>query len=266
MADTVFEGYCLSELLARMGEGQRLPVSAVWAVGKAVAHALSENHARADEEGNPQPVLHLLLSPDSVWIGPAGEVRLLDPGESASSAFQSEFDAPEQKLGQRLTPRTDTYRAGRLLIYLLSGDLFEGLSADAVRVLEECVIADSKRRKITCEELEQWCRHFDPNENGEKALADLIQIYKKPIQPDVIPEPPPEAKPEENASKQKPPLRILSNDPAIQQPARLSTAAALLVALVTAALVYGAGLLLAGRWQKRSPNPAKTPAHAILAP
>lgn len=228
-----------------MGEGQRLPARAVWALGKGVARALSQMHAKEDEEGNAAPELHLRLGPDFVWIGENGQASLLCAKEHPEAVQTPGFEAPEQmREGQKLSQRTDTYRLGRLLTYLLAGD-FKGLDIEAVRVLEASLIADSKQRRLTCEEFEQWCLHFDPNGEGERDLAALLLEYRLPIPLNLppAPEPEPELEPEAPLKSEK----IASNRLAIQPPARISRTASLLIAIATAALVYGAGLHWANR-------------------
>lgn len=248
-----------------MGEGQRLPARAVWALGKNLAHALSQMHVRLDEEGNAAPELHLRVGPDFVWIGENGQASLLCAKEHPEAVQMPGFEAPEQmREGQKLSQRTDTYRLGRLLTYLLAGD-FKGLDIEAVRVLEASLIADSKRRRLTCEEFEQWCSHFDPNGEGERDLAALLLEYKLPIPLNLPPAPEPVSEPEAPPKSQE--LKIASNRLAIQAPARISRKASLLIAIATAALVYGAGLHWANRLLFRyRASPAKSPVHAIPAP
>lgn len=237
MVDALNAGLSLLELGKRMGEGERLPMPAVWAVGKAVAHALSARHAHLDEEGNPAPLLHLHLCPALVWIAPDGRAALLEakPGDEATED-ERRFEAPEQARGERVTPRTDVYRLGRFLCVLLGGEL-GGADPEMVRALETSLLADAGRRRMTCEELEQWCSHFDPMDEGRRVLLRLLEAHRFPREPEAMPLPEPPRPPP-----------IASNITPIQRPKRISRAASLAIACVTAALVYGLGLWLAARF------------------
>ncbi|MEB2314064.1 MAG: serine/threonine-protein kinase [Sorangiineae bacterium] len=130
------DGWPLAELLGKLG--RFTPVSAT-----AVALEL----ARALEHAHRHDVVHRGLTPDTIFLTRAGQVKLtsfsvavdermptapeLLDGGSASSA--PAYMSPEQILGEPADPRSDIFSLGVLLFELLSGTRpFEGTDERSV--------------------------------------------------------------------------------------------------------------------------------------
>ncbi|MGV9416359.1 protein kinase domain-containing protein [Streptomyces sp. NPDC003674] len=117
------EGLTLS---AYVDPARPLPVSWAVAVAAQVATVLSHAHE--------VPVIHRDLKPGNVLVAHDGTVKVLDFGIAAilrtdatkltatgSPIGTSQYMAPEQVRGGRVTPRTDLYALGCVLHELLSG-------------------------------------------------------------------------------------------------------------------------------------------------
>ena len=88
-----------------------------------VARALDYIHARK--------IIHRDIKPENIHLDPAGKVKLVDFGIAKSPGIQLTgagftlgtpyYMAPEQVLGQPLTPQADVYAFGILLFELLTG-------------------------------------------------------------------------------------------------------------------------------------------------
>jgi len=194
--------------------GARLDEAAVRAVGQALAAALAEAHATLDGEGNLAPAIHGGLGPAQVRVGPRGEVSL-------DWSSRSEATAPELREGGRLTPRADVHALGTLLAPLLAGSL-DGELLAALATATEPLPA---RRRITCVELEAWLSRGVDLDAGRRALGEAARAC--PAGEDrSAPEAPPSSRP-------------------LAAPARIG------VALITAAVVFAAGVLVAERWLGR---------------
>jgi hypothetical protein len=118
-------GQTLREWLAR-----RDPVLLGWVldVGLGIAQGLSAAH----EHG----LIHRDVKPSNIWLeSPQGRVRLMDFGLTVSLTDGSaqydrrqiagtcQYMAPEQAIGERLTPQTDLYSLGVVLYELCTGRL-----------------------------------------------------------------------------------------------------------------------------------------------
>ena len=111
-------GGSLADRLERAAAG-RLEPQEVIAAGREIADALAHAHTHG--------VVHRDVKPDNVWIDAEGEAALGDfgvavtEGENAEPAGTPRYAAPEQTLGEPVTPRSDLFALGVTLYELLCG-------------------------------------------------------------------------------------------------------------------------------------------------
>lgn len=109
-------GFTLSALL---DEHERLPVGDVLHLGLHLTSALGYLHGKG--------WLHLDLKPSNV-VADAGRAKVIDlslarrPGMGKAGAGTRGYLAPEQALGQRLTPATDVWGIGQVLYESIVGE------------------------------------------------------------------------------------------------------------------------------------------------
>ena len=127
------EGETLKELIRREG-----PLD----ITQAVAYALEL--ARALGAAHAQDLVHRDVKPQNVLIGEEGAAKITDFGiarpltEAALTMpgrvlATTDYIAPEQALGEPVSPRSDLYSLGIVLFEMLTGDVpFHGESAVAV--------------------------------------------------------------------------------------------------------------------------------------
>ncbi|MBS1149919.1 MAG: Serine/threonine protein kinase [Myxococcaceae bacterium] len=117
--------------LARTGVKAN-PVQAARMLSQAL-DGLQYAHTLAGPDGVPLEVVHRDISPDNVFVGFNGVVKVLDFGiAKAANAISTTrtgivkgkcaYMPPEQLRGEKLDGRTDVYAAGIVLYELLSGD------------------------------------------------------------------------------------------------------------------------------------------------
>jgi hypothetical protein len=183
-----------------------LDPSAARFLGSALASTLAEDHVALDAEGSLAPVLRGALG---VWIDETGAV-LLDDGPGPEGA------SPELLAGSRLTPRSDVYALGTLLLPLLPHETDPELLA-ALALATDPLPA---RRRVTCVELEALLARGADLAAGRLALAEAVR--------DALAEPeaPPSSRP-------------------------LPAAARAAVALATAAAVFAVGVAAVEGWGGR---------------
>ena len=112
-------GGSLADRLERAPAG-RLEPQEVIAAGREIADALAHAHAHG--------VVHRDVKPDNVWIDAEGEAALGDfgvavaDGEHGPPAGTPRYAAPEQTLGEPVTPRTRPVRARRHALRAACGE------------------------------------------------------------------------------------------------------------------------------------------------
>ncbi|RKH60303.1 serine/threonine-protein kinase [Corallococcus llansteffanensis] len=123
------------ETLVSAGVARGQPVSEAFAlyVGAELAEALHHAHTVAGEDGNPLGIIHRDVNPRHVYVGAHGGVKLMNFGaayslvvgreESPASLVRGDvaYASPEYLEKQPLTPRSDVFSLGVLLVELLTG-------------------------------------------------------------------------------------------------------------------------------------------------
>ncbi|XXF79770.1 serine/threonine-protein kinase [Myxococcaceae bacterium GXIMD 01537] len=102
-------------------------------VGTELAEALHHAHTLVGEDGRPLGIVHRDVNPRHVVVGPHGEVKLMNFGaaysllvgreESPRSLVRGDvaYASPEYVRREPLTPRSDVFSLGVLLVELLTG-------------------------------------------------------------------------------------------------------------------------------------------------
>ncbi len=132
-------------------KGERVnPVQAARVLAQAL-EGLHYAHTATAEDGQPLKIVHRDVSPDNLFVGFNGVVKVLDFGiAKAANAIATTrtgelkgkfaYMAPEQVLARPLDARTDVYSAGVVLYELLAGERpFPELSDAALTYHIACV-------------------------------------------------------------------------------------------------------------------------------
>ncbi len=163
------EGRSLDRVLdARSGQG--LPLPDVVRIASQLADALAYAHARK--------VIHRDLKPGNVMILPDGQVKLMDFGMAKALEVHRDrslyicgtpdYMSPEQEAGEDLTPATDIYSFGLVILEALLGSLPTAMTAAAARekrlqALDRARLPDGVRAVI------RSCLALNPSERPASA-------------------------------------------------------------------------------------------------
>ncbi|RKG99549.1 serine/threonine protein kinase [Corallococcus sp. CA047B] len=123
------------ETLVSAGVARGRPVSEAFAlyVGAELAEALHHAHTLTREDGQPLGIIHRDVNPRHVYVGAHGEVKLMNFGAAYSLVIEREespaslvrgdvaYASPEYLERQPLTPRSDVFSLGVLLVELFTG-------------------------------------------------------------------------------------------------------------------------------------------------
>jgi serine/threonine-protein kinase len=198
------DGVLLADLLNYLSEQhQKLADAAVYHIGARIAGALGDAHAAKDERGEPTPIIHRNISPETVLVATDGDVRLTGFGvgkilgrtpDTAIGRIKGTpgYMAPEQARGEPVTTKADVYGLGLLLWSLLSGKRppmdgtwprrVTGLRNDLPREVAAMVDAALDHfpgtRKITAREIEQWLGKAAPAQKGKNELRTAVTAMR----------------------------------------------------------------------------------------
>ncbi len=142
------------------GQPHALPQIAVWCAQ--IARGLAASHASG--------IIHGDIKPENVMVRPDGYIKILDFGLAQKDGAQPEWDSvplgslgymsPEQTRGARLTPATDVFSLGVVLLELAAGRhpfLEASISATTRAINERAVVVPETAK------------------NADRRLAPLLQ-------------------------------------------------------------------------------------------
>ena len=137
----------------------RLPIDLACHVAFHVAQALHFAHSARTNEGRWLGIIHCDVTPANIFISRSGETKLADFGVAHNRVVGRALDeglagkphyfAPEQILGQELTPLTDIFALGVILYQMLTNERpFDGKTVQEIcdRVLKTRVPPPSEAR------------------------------------------------------------------------------------------------------------------------
>jgi serine/threonine protein kinase/CRP-like cAMP-binding protein len=169
MALEYVEGCDLVDVLRAQkarGEGIAAPIAAF--IAREALRGLHHAHALQDHRGRPMGIVHRDVSPQNIFLGWDGSVKIGDFGiadarnkltRTVHGTVKGKFSymSPEQAAGGALDGRSDVWALGVVLWEMLvGGRLFAGEShADTMsRVLEAPIVAPSEMRRNVPAELD----------------------------------------------------------------------------------------------------------------
>src|SRR5262245_1615971 len=127
------EGRDLGTLLAKARQrGQKIDHDAALFIAIQMLQGLAHAHGRAGGNGKPLGIVHRDLSPQNVWIGYDGEVRISGfgyaqiegrphPGQPGLDHPRYTYLSPELALGSTADHRSDIFGVGLILWELVAG-------------------------------------------------------------------------------------------------------------------------------------------------
>ena len=143
-------GRDVAQILARLPEGEPLPLGCALRIVLDVGAALDYVHTKTDPQGNLLGLVHRDVSPANVLVAFNGAVKLVDFGIAKIGAQGSTtqtgtlkgkfgYMSPEQSMGEHVDARSDIFALGVLLYEVTTGRrAFGGDNAFAImnRVIE----------------------------------------------------------------------------------------------------------------------------------
>ncbi|QQR46215.1 serine/threonine protein kinase [Myxococcus xanthus] len=169
---------------AALVRGQPLSEGFGLYVGAEVADALHYAHTLTSEKGVPLGIVHRDVSPRHIALGLHGEVKVLDFGSAYSLLVGREespenllrgdvaYASPEYLRKEGLTPRSDVFSLGVLLVELLTGKhLFEVQDVPSVAAKESPLRLEAPS-SLPLHQMQGLMESFGPDV-VEKAVAAL---------------------------------------------------------------------------------------------
>ncbi|NOJ82283.1 serine/threonine-protein kinase [Myxococcus xanthus] len=173
---------------AALVRGQPLSEGFGLYVGAEVADALHYAHTLTSEKGVPLGIVHRDVSPRHIALGLHGEVKVLDFGSAFSLLVGREespenllrgdvaYASPEYLRKEGLTPRSDVFSLGVLLVECLTGKhLFE--VRDVPVVAKESRFVAESQPSLPLQQMQALMESFGPHV-VEKAVAHLNEDLK----------------------------------------------------------------------------------------
>lgn len=173
---------------AALVRGQPLSEGFGLYVGAEVADALHYAHTLTSEKGVPLGIVHRDVSPRHIALGLHGEVKVLDFGSAFSLLVGREespenllrgdvaYASPEYLRKEGLTPRSDVFSLGVLLVEVLtSKHLFE--VRDVPVVAKESRFVAESQPSLPLQQMQALMEAFNPDV-VEKAVGHLRQDIK----------------------------------------------------------------------------------------
>jgi Leucine-rich repeat (LRR) protein len=124
LAMPILRGESLEDRLKREG---RLPIPEVFRIGREIAEGLAAAHRRG--------LIHRDIKPGNIWLEAGGRVKIVDFGLARAVEGDAQltgsgyvvgtpaYMAPEQAMGQEVSPRADLFSLGVVLYRLCTGRL-----------------------------------------------------------------------------------------------------------------------------------------------
>lgn len=153
------DGTTLKGLRKKLGGEQgRLNLSMSLFIIREVARGLSYLHHEIAASNNGAAIIHLDVSPQNVMISRQGQVKLIDFGIAKSPKGEKQAQAgavtgkfaymsPEQARGEELTPASDIFSLGLMLMEMATGQaVFQGLRKHEIaQVLSDWKLASYEK-------------------------------------------------------------------------------------------------------------------------
>ena len=113
----------IRELSRRSGHGATVPLGIALRIMLGVCAGLEAAHSYVAHKGNARVLAHGQLSPESIFLGTNGEVKVAHIGvdvDDRKGSYTSDT-APERAAGGPATPQADIFSAGAILYRMLVG-------------------------------------------------------------------------------------------------------------------------------------------------
>jgi len=169
---------------AALVRGQPLSEGFGLYVGAEVADALHYAHTLTSEKGVPLGIVHRDVSPRHIALGLHGEVKVLDFGaaysllvgreESPENLLRGDvaYASPEYLRKQGLTPRSDVFSLGVLLVEVLTGKHLFEVQDVPVEAAKETRFVTESQPTLPLQQMQALMETFTPDV-VEEAVAPL---------------------------------------------------------------------------------------------
>jgi len=173
-------------------EGGRFPEAAAVFMVASVARGLEAAHRLVDADGRSRELVHRDVAPPNIMVGRDGAVKLLDFGVAKARARLTQtahgvikgrigYMAPEQALGEELTPQADVYALGVVAWELLAMERLFPAGGDLVDVIQRRPPRRLKGVRAEVADLVMRMLHPDPNARATvEAVIDGLSAVRDP--------------------------------------------------------------------------------------